>query len=100
MSWRLFLRALWLRGGIAWVVAARYRVSPRRLPGPRFLSRWAIKANARRQGRTDGKIGLPTAQQMRGPNPDFPAHLIYLKNEGDRFVRAILASMLRLDRGK
>ena len=62
----LVLRALWLRGGIGWLVAARYRVLPRRLPWPRFLSRWAIKANAKRQGRKDGKLGLPTAEQMTG----------------------------------
>ena len=65
----LVLRALWLRGGIFWVVAARYRVLPRRLPGPRFLSRWAMKGNAKRQGRRDGKLGLPTAEQMAGRNP-------------------------------
>ena len=100
MNWRLVLRALWLRGGIAWLVAARYRVLPRRLPGPRFLSRWAIKANAKRQGRKDGKLGLPTAEQMSGQDPDFPGHLMYLKNKGDRFVRAILESMLNVDTRK
>jgi hypothetical protein len=97
MSLRLFFRALWLRGGIVWLVAVRYRVMPRRLPGPRLLARWSIKLNAKRQGHKDGKLGLPTAEQMSGPNPDFPAHLMYLKNKGDRFVRAILASMRNVD---
>ena len=100
MNWQLVLRAMWLRGGIVWLVAARYRVLPRRLPAPRFLSRWAIKANAKRQGRKDGKLGLPTAEQMTGHEPDFPAHLMYLKNKGDRFVRAILESMLDVDTRK
>jgi hypothetical protein len=93
MNWRLILRALWLRGGILWLVAGHYRLMPRRLPGPRFLTRWAIKVNAKRQGRRDGKLGLPTAEQMSAPRPDYPAHLMYLKNQGDRFVRAILESM-------
>jgi hypothetical protein len=64
MSWRLMFRALWLRGGIVWLVTSRYRVMPRRLLGPRF--RWVVKAHAKRQGRSDGKLGLPTAEQMRG----------------------------------
>lgn len=96
MNWRLVFRGLWLRGGIVWLVASRYRLMPRRLPGPRFLTRWAIKVNAKRQGRRDGKLGLPTAEQMSGPNPDYPAHLMYLKNQGDGFVRATLESMLKV----
>jgi hypothetical protein len=100
MNWQLLFRALWLRGGIVLLVAFRDRVLPRRLPGPRALSRWAIKLNSKRQGRKDGKLGLPTAAQMSGPNPDFPAHLMYLKNKGDHFVRAILESMLKVDTKK
>jgi hypothetical protein len=100
MNWRLLFRALWLRGGIVLIVAFRDRVVPRRLPGPRFWSRWAIKLNSKRQGRRDGKLGLPTAAQMSGPNPDFPAHVMYLKNKGDGLVRAILESMLKLDSKK
>src|SRR5262245_39562425 len=93
MSLRLILRALWLRGGIVWLVASRYRLTPRRMPGPRWLSRWATKSNAKRQGRSDGKLGLPTAEQMGAPKPDYPAHLMYLKNQGDHLVRSILESM-------
>ena len=74
-------------------MAGRFRLMPRRFPGPRFLTCWAIKLNAKRQGRSDGKLGLPTAEQMSGADPDFPAHLMYLKNQGDGFVRAILESM-------
>ena len=59
-----------------------------------------MKANAKRQGRRDGKLGLPTAEQMAGANPDSPAHLMYLKNKGDGFVRAILESMLKVDTRK
>jgi hypothetical protein len=100
MNWQLLLRALWLRGGIFLLVAFRDRVVPRRLPGPRFWSRWAIKLNSKHQGRRDGKLGLPTADQMSGPNPDYPAHVMYLKNKGDGLVRAILESVLRLDSKK
>src|SRR3954471_17388117 len=100
MNWQLLFRALWLRGGIVWLVAFDDRVVPRRLPGPRSLSRWAIKFNSKRQGRRDGKLGLPSAEQMNGPNPDFPAHLMYLKNMGDRLVRAIQESMLEVDTKK
>jgi hypothetical protein len=66
------------------------------MPGPRFVTRWAIKVNARRQGRSDGKLGLPTAGQMSGSDADYPAHLMYLKNQGDGFVRAIVESMQNL----
>jgi hypothetical protein len=97
MNWQLLFRAMWLRGGIVLLVAFRDRVVPRRLPGPRFLSRWAIMLNSKRQGRRDGNLGLPTAAQMSGSNPDFPAHVMYLKNKGDGLVRAILESMLKLD---
>jgi hypothetical protein len=100
MNWQLLFRALWLRGGIVLLVAFRDRVVPRRWPGPWFLSRGVIKLNSKRQGRRDGKLGLPTAEQMSGPNPDFPAHLMYLKNKGDLLVRAILESMLKLDTKK
>jgi hypothetical protein len=100
MSWRLFFRALWLRGGIVWLVATHHRVLPRRLPGPWFLSRWATRLNSKRQGGKDGKLGQPTAQRMSGPDPDFPAHLMYLKNRGDAFVRAVLEAMVKLDNKK
>jgi hypothetical protein len=93
VSWRLVFRGLWLRGGIVWLVAGRYRLLPRRMPAPRFLTRCAIKASARRQGRSDGKLGLPMAGQMSGSDPDYPAHLMYLKNQGDEFVRAIVEAM-------
>jgi hypothetical protein len=97
MNWKLLFRALWLRGGIVWLVAFRDRVVPRRFPELRNWSRWAIKLNSKHQGRRDGKLGLPTAEQMSGPNPDYPAHVMYLKNKGDGLVRAILESMLKLD---
>jgi hypothetical protein len=100
LNWQLLFRALWLRGGIVLLVAFRDRVVPRRMPGPRFLSRWTIQLNSKRQGRRDGKLGLPTAEQMSGPNPDYPAHVMYLKNKGDGLVRAILESMLKLDSKK
>ena len=100
MNWQLLIRALWLRGGTVSLVAFRDRVVPRRLPGPRFWSRWAIKLNSKHQGRRDGKLGLPTAEQMSGPKPDYPAHIMYLKNKGDGLVRAILESMLKLDSKK
>jgi hypothetical protein len=93
MSLRLVLRALWLRGGIVWLIASHYRLAPRRMPGPRSVTRWAIKTNAKRQGRRDGKLGLPTVEQISAPRPDYPAHLMYLKNQGDQFVRAVLESM-------
>jgi hypothetical protein len=97
MNWKLLFRALWLRGGIVWLVAFRDRVVPRRFPELRNWSRWAIKLNSKHQGRRDGKLALPTAEQMNGPNPDYPAHVMYLKNKGDGLVRAILESMLKLD---
>jgi hypothetical protein len=93
MSWGLVFRALRLRGGLVWLVVGRYRLLPRRMPGPGFLTRSVLKLNARRQGRSDGKLGLPTAAQMSSENPDYPAHLMYLKNQGDGFVRAILESI-------
>ena len=96
MSWRLFLRALLLRGGIVWLVATHHRVLPRRMPGPSFVSRWPIKANAKRQGRKDGRLALPTANQMSGADPDYPGQLLYLKNKGDRLVRAVLAAMVKV----
>jgi hypothetical protein len=97
MNWRLFARAIWLRGGIAWLVATHYRMLPRRLPGPWFFSRYAVRSNSKSQGRKDGRLGLPTAEQMTGAEPDYPGHLLYLKNEGDRLVRAVLAAMLKMD---
>jgi hypothetical protein len=100
MNWRMFVRALFLRGGIIWLVGTHHRVLPRRLPGPWFLPRWATKINSKRQGRKDGKLGLPTVEQMSGAHADFPGHLMYLKNEGDRFVRAVLEAMLSADTKK
>jgi hypothetical protein len=91
MNWQLLFRALWLRGGIVLLVAFHDRVMPRRLPGPRFLSRWAIKLNSKRQGGVGRQAGLPTAEQMSGPIPT-SGHLMYLKNKGDQLVRAILES--------
>jgi hypothetical protein len=37
MNWKLLFRALWLRGGIVWLVAFRNRVVPRRFPELRNL---------------------------------------------------------------
>jgi hypothetical protein len=100
MNWQLFIRAIFLRGGIIWLVATYHRVLPRKLPGPSLVARWGIRLNAKRQGRRDGKLGLPTAPQMESPERDFPAHLMYLKNRGDFWVRAILEAMLKVDTRK
>ena len=58
------------------------------------------QVNAKRQGRRDGKLGLPSAKQMDGSDRDYPAHLMYLKNKGDLYVRRILEAMLKVDTKK
>jgi hypothetical protein len=56
--------------------------------------------NSKHQGRLDGKLGLPSAEQMDAPDRDYPAHLMYLKNKGDLYVRGILEAMLKVDTKK
>ena len=97
----LVLRALWLRGGIAWVVACSLSGLAEATAGAAVSVALGDEGStpSARDAETESSA-CPRLRRWPGRTPDSPAHLMYLKNKGDGFVRAILESMLRVDTRK